>query len=92
MASREGRCSRRSTRFRRKGRPRGGCRAYGIPWRDSSREGREEGGLDPADYVVVRVYRDDHGPWAYTYVLARAGSREITVTRNKETSGWGCTR
>jgi septum formation protein len=40
------------------------------PIEGALRESHEEAGIDPADIEVVGTYREEHGPWAYTTVLA----------------------
>lgn len=49
----------------------GGALATGEnPIEGALRESCEEAGIDPDDIEVVGTYREDHGPWAYTTVLA----------------------
>jgi 8-oxo-dGTP diphosphatase len=53
----------------------GGARGSGeTAVQAAVREAAEETGLDPGAVSLTASYVDDHGGWAYTTVLARAGS------------------
>lgn len=50
------------------------------------RESHEEAGISPGDIRVVGAYREDHGPWAYTTIIAfeREGHRVDPVANDDE--------
>ena len=66
----------------------GGARAEGESARDAAlREAAEEAGLDPAGVRVLDTDVIDHGPWSYSYVIARADVRPHVTPSDEETQG-----
>ncbi|GAA4355578.1 glutamate--cysteine ligase [Angustibacter luteus] len=48
------------------------------------REAWEEAGVEPGAVTVLGEDQDDHGPWSYTYVLARADDGVAASPTNRE--------
>lgn len=61
--------------------PGGALDADESPVTGALREAAEEAGVDPAHVEVVHTQVLDHGPWAYTTVVARAtGPQDLRPT------------
>jgi 8-oxo-dGTP diphosphatase len=56
-----------------------------TPQQAALREAQEEAGLDPAQVTTGELVVVDHGPWSYTYVMARTPSRAQLEPSDLET-------